>query len=1011
MDRDLRSFAAGVSSTLPATKRTSPAIRAGGTAAALADAADRPTADADALAAHVSEQLARGLRRDTLLILDDAHELEGAPGPVRFLESLCRQAPRRLHIILISRAAIPFPVDRLRGQGEVIDIGVADLAFSPAEVAAVLHASGVAPDDELVAEVHRATGGWPAAVRLGIEASHISGFAQIGRSGGPLFRYLAGEVFGREPTEVRHLLRSVAPIGRFTLDLLPVLGIDGGHATVDSLVRRGLFVEPAGDSYVLHDLAREFVMQAWPLSEPERRDIHARTARWHEGAGRYLEALESLADATDWAGLAVGIDRHGSSAVRAGGASRVLELVARLPDELRDAMAEQVAGEAHAVLGRPAAALASFERAAGKPGGDTASLAWRRAMTYYLHDDLKAVISLFERDQAKAAGADEALLLAWTASAYRRLGDLEQARALANRSLEAAIAAEDDRALAAAHTAVALVADDSAGSSGHVNAALAAAERAGDTHQAIRIRINRASDLLEQSAFVDAIDELGVALADAEVAGFTSLAALALMNRGLSRWCLGQLDEASRDYESAVGLYRAAGSRELSYAVIGRGDVHRERGDLELARAAYEEGLALAEATGDRQALVPALYQLAKILAADSPKRAAELADRAVGFGWPDQAWALNAKGWVAHARGDMATAREAGRESAAVARQREDWFGLAEALELQAMAASDPAGEVSRLHEAAGIWRRLGNELHATIVDLAVARVTGGSRIRPIAETAAARLRSMGIRPNPVGPAGLLTAIASREADPLAIRSLGGFGVARFGEPVSLSDWQSRKARDLLKMLVARRGRPVPRDELIAELWPEDATAAASRLSVTLSVLRGVLDPDKRFEADHFVASDRLAVRLEIEAIDIDVEYFFAAAARADDLRRSGRVLDATDALLAAEAAYTGDFLEENPYDDWAVGLRERARASYLDLTRTLAADASARNDHDATVRFLLRILERDPYDEESHLGLVSALTRSRRHGEARRAYTTYLRRMGDLGIEGTAFPDRPHG
>ena len=84
---------------------------------------------------------------------------------------------------------------------------------------------------------------------------------------------------------------------------------------------------------------------------------------------------------------------------------------------------------------------------------------------------------------------------------------------------------------------------------------------------------------------------------------------------------------------------------------------------------------------------------------------------------------------------------------------------------------------------------------------------------------------------------------------------------------------------------------------------------------------------------------------------------------------------------LELAEAAYTGDFLEEDSYEDWAIPLRDEARAVYVDVLRKLAETTGV-------ARYFLRIIDRDPYDEPAHLGLVAALQAQRAHGEARRAY-----------------------
>jgi DNA-binding SARP family transcriptional activator len=61
---------------------------------------------------------------------------------------------------------------------------------------------------------------------------------------------------------------------------------------------------------------------------------------------------------------------------------------------------------------------------------------------------------------------------------------------------------------------------------------------------------------------------------------------------------------------------------------------------------------------------------------------------------------------------------------------------------------------------------------------------------------------------------------------------------------------------------------------------------------------------------------------------------------------------------------------------------------------------------DRWAAVNYRLRVLERDPYDEEAHLGLVATLSAAGRHGEARRFYRAYVARMEELGVEPAPLP-----
>jgi DNA-binding SARP family transcriptional activator len=281
-----------------------------------------------------------------------------------------------------------------------------------------------------------------------------------------------------------------------------------------------------------------------------------------------------------------------------------------------------------------------------------------------------------------------------------------------------------------------------------------------------------------------------------------------------------------------------------------------------------------------------------------------------------------------------------------------------------------------------------------------------------PGAAAAAARaeqtLRRLGARTLAADAARLQADLDRAARPPLAVKVLGRFVVERDGVPVAAAEWQSRKARDLLKVLVARRGRPVARDALVDMLWgDEDSGKGGSRLSVTLSTLRAVLDPAKRFDPEHFVANDRAAAWLRLEHLAVDVEAFLADARAGLRAVSEGDTDAAGSLLMKAEAAYTGELFEEDLYEDWAVVLREEARATYVSVAMALADLAVVGGDHDGAARYLLRVLANDPYDERAHLQLVGALSAAGRHGEARRMYRAYCGRMAELDVEPAAFPE----
>jgi DNA-binding SARP family transcriptional activator len=357
---------------------------------------------------------------------------------------------------------------------------------------------------------------------------------------------------------------------------------------------------------------------------------------------------------------------------------------------------------------------------------------------------------------------------------------------------------------------------------------------------------------------------------------------------------------------------------------------------------------------------------------------------------------ALLASAHVALVRGDAPRSAEVAREAAAAARQRRDRAGLGQALEIQALASSAPDAARSRLEEALGVWREIRDPLGEARSELALARLTGDAAQAAGAEE---RLRALGARGIAATPR---SAVAETAAPPVAVHTLGAFRVLRGGVPVPLTEWQSKKARDVLKILIVRHGRAVPRDALMELLWPDEEPAKLpNRLSVALATVRAVLDPQKAFPQEHFVVAEKNAVRLELANVAVDIEAFLADA----EAGLKGGA-DARERLERAESAYTGAFLEEDAYEDWAQALRDEAEAAYVGVALALAADARERADHDAASRYFLRVLEHDPFDEGAHLGLVATLLDAGRHGEARRFYRDYCTRMDELGIEPAAYP-----
>lgn len=957
------------------------------------------------------------LTQELILVLDDLHELQRDSDAAGIVESLCQQAPERLHLVLISRRELPFSLQRLRGRGLVTEIHASDLAFDVADVEALLDKTVGKDPPGLSRRVWEHTGGWAAAVHCVVEMLRVVGadqrliaVGQLSHPGQRFHSYLAEEVIGTASEEVHQLLRTLAIFGEVSSPTELACGRDVKDTTVllTELSRQGLVRRTAGGAgWALVSPLGDYFDHEATLSPGECTALRLSAAKDCIGRRAPADALRHLLAAGEHLACASLLIEHGSAMVACGQLEDVLR-AAELPAEyLDDPRIHHVLGQARQVRGQWALALRHFQRAGYDRDELDPALSWRVGLIAFAQGEFAEVHALTRRTRlAGEDTSDEINVLALSASAHRMTGDIAGLRQIADRTRAAAQRCDESRAWSLVH---------------HVHALLAAAEgdwRHADTHGVDALDGAEASNDLLHMMCTRACQafhhcEAGVprhALADAQIVLNLSercenpfVIAHALTTRARARERLGMLAEAASDFATAIELFQRLGSRFLAWPLCGVGDLHRIKGQLMRARAAYEQALSLAEPCHDVFGLSSAWIGLARITAADDPQLARKHADRAVDLGEGCRMVpALLTRGWVKLMSGDRQSAAADADRAALVARGRRDNPGLAEAITLGVLACAEPTVNTTRLGEAIAIWRETGCHLEEAATTVVAAHL--GAPLSHLDDYHAEQvLRDHGVDREPRQVAGALGVLA-RSAPVVSIQTLGVFRVIRDGVPVPGTAWKSKKARDLLKILVTRR-RPTSRDQLMELLWPGvDPAVAGNRLSVLLSTVRDVLQPQPVGEGP-LVTTDG-AVSLNRAQVSVDLEDFLSRATTALDANRA-KEPDAAALLTAAITAHTGDFLEDDPYQEWASALAEEVRAIYIALLWALTTRLREAGDIDAVVRYLLRLLEQDCYDEEAHLTLVGVLLDARRLGQARRHYHNYVRRMKEIDVPPSPMPD----
>ncbi len=623
---------------------------------------------------------------------------------------------------------------------------------------------------------------------------------------------------------------------------------------------------------------------------------------------------------------------------------------------------------------------------------EDAAAALRDGQDHQARGEHRRALECYRRvSPADADPLTAAWLVVGTTTAHWALGDAAEALAAGRAAVARATIADDAQVRAAAHVAMALSASldgDPARVEEEYARAAVFAVAAGDGCQQLRISANRAHHLLADARFDEAVEMAGAAGMAARRLDSPRHLAVALENEAEGLIRLGRHDDAVDRCDQLLALAAGLGTPATAGALIKLADIHLQRGCREQARAALEQALRLHGTDGDRQVRVPAQALLALVLLPEDPAAAALLAESALAEATGSaRVLALLAAARTAAAGGVADRAVELAESAVIHARQRRERRWLAEALEAQAVLGS-PRRARNRLAEALRIWQAANAGPDAArILVLIGASTIASAADRTQARSARRQLIAAGLP-------GLLPPDADPGQARVEITTFGRFEVLVDGRPVPAGIWQSRRARDLLRLLVCRRGRALPRPAVCEILWPDDDPERTNhRLSVLLSIVRGVIGPDA-------LSCDGASVALDLTRVSVDVEIFLADVADAVISSDQGADADAVTLLCSAVGAYTDEPFADAPYEDLTIDLREEAQVAYLQALRLLARLYRRAGSHDQAAGCLRRLLGADRYDEDAHRMLIAVLNRAGRHGQARSAADRYRAAMSEIGL-----------
>ena len=249
-----------------------------------------------------------------------------------------------------------------------------------------------------------------------------------------------------------------------------------------------------------------------------------------------------------------------------------------------------------------------------------------------------------------------------------------------------------------------------------------------------------------------------------------------------------------------------------------------------------------------------------------------------------------------------------------------------------------------------------------------------------------------------PVREAGTLPpteTVKQEEPSPpsLVVYCLGSFRV--YQDDHLITDWESLKAKCILKYLVAHHGSPIVKDVLMDVFWPDAEPEAARRnLHQAVYALRKTLRQRQPSFAPIWFESDCYLLNPDTP-IWVDFENFEQHVRDGQRLEAAGQLAVAIEKYGIAEGLYEGNFLEEDPYEDWPSPQRQHLQNLYLQTADRLSKYYVHQGEHNAAISLCRKILALDNCCEEAHRRLMRCYQAQGQRHLAVRQYQTCVQAL----------------
>lgn len=255
-------------------------------------------------------ELAR-LEKELIVVFDDFHVITNS-SILELVSFLIEYAPPHFHVVLLSRHDPDLPLHRYRVRGELLEIRLQDMRFTPEEIALLFNSTlRLRLNSEQIATLAAKTEGWIAGLQMAAislrntvrdslpDPTATEEFVrQFAGTNSFVIEYLMEEVLARLPEEMRNSLMILSFFDEFCGELLDAIsGRTDGALTLQQIVRDNLFVIALDQHHTwfrFHHLFRDLLSHHASRLQYDASLLYSKAAEWFFRQQRPEEALGAI---------------------------------------------------------------------------------------------------------------------------------------------------------------------------------------------------------------------------------------------------------------------------------------------------------------------------------------------------------------------------------------------------------------------------------------------------------------------------------------------------------------------------------------------------------------------------------------------------------------------------------------------------------------------------------------------------------------------------------------------